>query len=78
MRSVGNFSTINPRRIKCFTFNLINIIYISLFLLILAIVYIVYLHGKNEELKELQKTIALLQEQILLLDGIKKRISKAI
>lgn len=50
--------------------------YISSFLLIFAIVYIIYLHGKNKELKELQKTIALLQEQILLLEGIKKRISR--
>ncbi len=49
--------------------------YISAFLLICAIVYIIYLHGKNKELRELQKTIALLQEQILLLDGIRKRIN---
>jgi len=50
--------------------------YISLFLLIFAVVYIIYLHGKIKELRELQKTIALLQEQILLLEGIEKRINK--
>lgn len=50
--------------------------YISLFLLICAVVYIIHLHGKKEELRELQKTIALLQEQILLLAGIERRIDK--
>lgn len=50
--------------------------YISLFLLICAVVYIFYLRGKKKELDELQTTIALLQEQILLVDVVRKRINK--
>jgi hypothetical protein len=50
--------------------------YISTFLLICALVYIFYLRKKEKELIELQKTIALLQEQILLFETISRRVSK--
>jgi type II secretory pathway component PulJ len=57
--------------------------YISSILLVGTIVYIFYLHkkkkelaGKKRELNELQKTIALLQEQILLVDAVRKRMDK--
>jgi len=50
--------------------------YIPIFLLICALVYVFYLRKKEKELIELQKTIALLQEQILLFETIRRRIYK--
>ncbi|MBU4016184.1 hypothetical protein KJ980_08550 [Patescibacteria group bacterium] len=50
--------------------------YIIIFLLLFAVGYIFYLRKQVNELSNLQKTIALLQEQTLLFEGIGKRIEK--